>query len=236
MPFETVQLGSAPAGAGGDDNRTAFTRINSNFAGIKSRGLDEYMGADVQSGSVLAGYPTGKYYFASTCSDLPVSGVGIYVDYVKRYFSSIPSEYYVEASTNHATGPRKFINRTSGGVWLGWTEILGSQAIAGGWNQLTLLNGWTNYGNGFPVAAYRKTALGIQFSGMITAPAGGGPADTNILSFPAIGNTQIVVVPYSVNNSAVHLYAHGSGYLAPRVPIAGGNWLSLENILVPTWN
>lgn len=227
MPFETIQLGSAPAGAGGDDNRTAFTRINANFAGIKSRGLDEYMAADIQSGSVLAGYPTGCYYFASTCTDLPVAGVGIYAKYVKRYFSSSPSEYYVEVSTNHASGPRKFINRTSGGVWTGWQEVFTS----GDWKTITLLNGWTNWGSGWPVAQYKTTPLGIFLRGLIRPPSSGGTANLDVFSIPGISVTNFLLCAGDSAHYAFSLGAGGS--MRPYYAVPSTTWISLSGLWVP---
>ncbi|MCP1652738.1 hypothetical protein [Pseudomonas nitroreducens] len=230
MPFETIQLGTAPAGDGGDTNRAAFTRINTNVASLVSRGLDEYMPADMQSVSVLAGWPNGKYYFATSCTDLPPGNSGVYVEYTKRYFKSTPSEYVVEAVTNHIP-PRKFINRTNAGVWAGWTEVAMVDTVAGPWLPLTLLNGYYNYGSSFASAAYRKTALGYELQGLIRVPAEGASASTPAFNLPATAAAHIFVCP-SFLSVGVWEYLK-SGVVQPRTMMRAGDWVSLSGILLP---
>lgn len=157
----------------------------------------------------------GSYYVPTATSNLPVSGVGYFLD-VMQQGSSI-----VQVAKQNAVDMRTFHRRSTdaGVTWAAWAEVLVAHSLT--WVLGTLQNGFTTY-NSLPVSfakqgnlAWLKGAVvppgtyGDSYT-MITIPTGFTPTETQYGAAMGIGtgSSSLPVNRLRISSTGILTLAH----------------------------
>lgn len=152
MTLQQVNLGTPPAGSDGDDPRTAFTRINSNFKALDDMGLTGPVVATREVANLNDASGPGKWIGTAAATNRPVGFTRSSIEVVEEVSGDL-----MQQATDKATG--QIANRVytaSTDAWSAWV-IIGSGGGPGP-EILPIASGGTGAGT----AAGARTNLGLK--------------------------------------------------------------------------
>ncbi|CAI8712712.1 pyocin knob domain-containing protein [Pseudomonas sp. IT-P291] len=165
MAKQTIALGTAPTGVGGDTPRSAFTKIQANFDELYAKFINYGFDTPIQlSSPALDSVNTFGFYYVSAATNTPPSDT-----YGFLLVQPLTTLYFTQTFTGANTGfvwSRTKIN----GTWTAWgrvvtsTNMLGTVSTAGGLPTGSIFQSGTN-ANGW----YIRYADGTQMCWTATA-------------------------------------------------------------------
>ncbi|AZL69193.1 pyocin knob domain-containing protein [Pseudomonas oryziphila] len=126
MTMQLVNLGTPPSGSDGDDPRTAFTRINSNFKQLDDTGLTGPIAAAREVANLNDASSPGKWIGTAAAANRPAGFTRSSIDVVEEVSGDL-----MQQATDKSTG--RVANRVytaSTDTWSAWV-IIGSGAAPG---------------------------------------------------------------------------------------------------------
>ncbi len=151
MTLQQVNLGTPPAGSDGDDPRTAFTRINSNFKQLDDAGLTGPIAAAREVANLNDASSPGKWIGTAAAANRPAGFTRSSIDVVEEVSGDL-----MQQATDKSTG--RVANRVytaSTDLWSAWVAI-GSGGAPG--EPLPIEAG----GTGGSTAEQARTNLGLK--------------------------------------------------------------------------